>query len=172
MVDLDLLSCFPKNGQESLEGRVGIKLSKLPQWRRERGKTAQEKWGRRPLFIGATKVAVGGEKPPQPDSPAWGRRAARLGRPGIWSVKEAANKPAAKLAWEPGLGRQRASWAGLQPEGAGLDPGLGRPGSEGAPPVRAGLGAGLGPGQPGRSAIFFFFLFKFLSKKCSERETL
>ena len=28
MVDLDLLSCFPKNGQQPLEGRVGIKLSK------------------------------------------------------------------------------------------------------------------------------------------------
>ena len=28
MVDLDLLSCFPKNGQESLEVSVGIELSK------------------------------------------------------------------------------------------------------------------------------------------------
>ena len=28
MVDLDLLSCFPKDGQESLEGSGGIKLSK------------------------------------------------------------------------------------------------------------------------------------------------
>ena len=29
MVDLDLLSCFPRNGQESLEERVGIKLSRF-----------------------------------------------------------------------------------------------------------------------------------------------
>ena len=29
MVDLDLLSCFPKNGKESLEGSGGIKLSRF-----------------------------------------------------------------------------------------------------------------------------------------------
>ena len=29
MVDLDLLSCFPKFGQESLEGNGGIKLSSM-----------------------------------------------------------------------------------------------------------------------------------------------
>ena len=29
MVDLDLLSCFPKNGQESLEGSGGIKLTRF-----------------------------------------------------------------------------------------------------------------------------------------------
>ena len=29
MVDLDLLSCFPKDGKESLEGSGGIKLSKI-----------------------------------------------------------------------------------------------------------------------------------------------
>ena len=28
MLDLDLLSCFPKNGQESLEGSGGINLSR------------------------------------------------------------------------------------------------------------------------------------------------
>ena len=28
MVDLDLLYCFPKDGQESLEGSGGIKLSR------------------------------------------------------------------------------------------------------------------------------------------------
>ena len=36
MVDPYLLSCFPKNGQESLEGSGGIKLTSLQQWRRER----------------------------------------------------------------------------------------------------------------------------------------
>ena len=34
-VDLDLLSCFPKFGQESSEGLGGIELSKCWQWRRE-----------------------------------------------------------------------------------------------------------------------------------------
>ena len=29
MVDLDLLSCFPKDGQESLEGSGGINLSRF-----------------------------------------------------------------------------------------------------------------------------------------------
>ena len=29
MVDIDLLSCFPKDGQESLEGSGGIKLSRM-----------------------------------------------------------------------------------------------------------------------------------------------
>ena len=29
VVDLDLLSCFPKNGQESSEGSGGIELSKM-----------------------------------------------------------------------------------------------------------------------------------------------
>ena len=60
-VDLDLLSCFPKNGQESLEGRVGIELSKCATMEeRERKKSCWKKWGR--------------------SLPAWGRPRARPGR--------------------------------------------------------------------------------------------
>ena len=59
MVDLDLLSCFPKNWQESLEGSGGIKLSRFATMEeRESKKNFSKQWGRRPLFIGATNVAV------------------------------------------------------------------------------------------------------------------
>ena len=49
--DLDLLSCFPKNGQKSLEGSGGIELSRFAKKVERERKRAQEKWGRRPLFI-------------------------------------------------------------------------------------------------------------------------
>ena len=38
MVDLDLLSCFTKNGQESLEGRGGIKLTRFATMEERKGK--------------------------------------------------------------------------------------------------------------------------------------
>ena len=42
MVDLDLLSCFPKNEQESLEGSGGIELSKKCNNGGEREKKSQK----------------------------------------------------------------------------------------------------------------------------------
>ena len=51
MVDLDLLSCFPKNGQESLEGSGGIKLSRFAtmEEREQRvQKGFENHWGRKP----------------------------------------------------------------------------------------------------------------------------
>ena len=51
MVDLDLLSCFPKDGQESLEGSRGIKLSKMCNNGGEREQKVHldplKRWGRR-----------------------------------------------------------------------------------------------------------------------------
>ena len=51
MVDLDLLSCFPKNGQESLEGSGGIKLSRFATMEEREGKSELEllenQWGRK-----------------------------------------------------------------------------------------------------------------------------
>ena len=55
MVDLDLLSCFPKNGKNHWREVEESSSQDMQQWRRERGKNCVEKWGRRPLFIGATK---------------------------------------------------------------------------------------------------------------------
>ena len=51
MVDLDLLSCFPKNGQESLEGSGGNKLSRFAtmEEREQRvQKGLENHWGRKP----------------------------------------------------------------------------------------------------------------------------
>ena len=46
VVDLDLLSCFPKNGQESLEGSGGIELSRFAKMvereRKSSGKNGEE----------------------------------------------------------------------------------------------------------------------------------
>ena len=144
MVDLDLLSCFPKNGKESLEGRVGIKLSNLQQWRREGKKTGLEKWGRSPFYMGLQNGAVGEEKGEQPTA-----------------------RPGAGL--HPGqAGRQRSSEARW---GAGLSPGLGpararegreaarrpRPGTRPGPASHPKAPASSRPGA-GQSA-FFSFLF-------------
>ena len=50
IVDLDLLSCFPKIGQESSEGSGGIELSKMCNngGERERKKLSKQ-WGRRQI---------------------------------------------------------------------------------------------------------------------------
>ena len=51
IVDLDLLSCFPKFGQESLEGLGGIELSKcLAMEEREQEKSPREKLGKKPFL--------------------------------------------------------------------------------------------------------------------------
>ena len=64
--DLDLLSCFPKNGQESLEGRVGIKLLRfatMEERERERAKgfkRLENHWGRKlPLNRFTRNLPVG-----------------------------------------------------------------------------------------------------------------
>ena len=49
-MDLDLLSCFPKFGQESSEGSGGIELSKIATMARREKKSSSKRWGRKPLF--------------------------------------------------------------------------------------------------------------------------
>ena len=56
MVDLDLLSYFPKDGQESLEGRVGIKLSRFAIHEQRETGSGSLQWGRRGLFIGPPEI--------------------------------------------------------------------------------------------------------------------
>ena len=51
MVDLDLLSCFPKNGQESSEGSGGIELSRFARMEEREGKKLfQERMGKNPFL--------------------------------------------------------------------------------------------------------------------------
>ena len=50
MVDLDLLSYFPKNGQDSLEGSGGIELSKCATMEEREEKEQGEKMGKKPLL--------------------------------------------------------------------------------------------------------------------------
>ena len=116
----------------------------MQQWRRESKKKPKRKMGKKAPFIGGQKMWPLGEK----TAPA---------RPGIWRVKEAANKPAGKPAWADcaRVGRLAArrrrlanpAWAGHAREG----------GWEGSRSPRPG--AGLGPGQAGRSACFFSLCF-------------
>ena len=94
MVDLDLLSCFPKNWQESLEGSGGIKLSRFATMEEREGKNCVEKWGRRPLFIGATKSGRwrgknGGSPTPRP------RAGQHPARPAGASQQAAKRRPSA-----------------------------------------------------------------------------
>ena len=49
MVDLDLLSCFPKDGQESLERSGGLKLSRFATMEEREQEEILNHWGRRPL---------------------------------------------------------------------------------------------------------------------------
>ena len=60
---VDLLSCFPKNGQESLEGSGGIKLSRcaILEERESNGfKRLADHWGRKPpLNRSLRNLAVG-----------------------------------------------------------------------------------------------------------------
>ena len=116
-VDLDLLSCFPKFGQESSEGLGGIELSKYWQWRREsKGSDLPEKWGRRPFYNGLQNGAVGEEKVGKKmaaGSPAWGRPARRPGRPGNREHdrrnEAGAGRPASSRPWAGPRGRLQGS---------------------------------------------------------------
>ena len=97
IVDLDLLSCFPKNGQESLEGRVGIKLSRFTTMEEREEKKLCWKNGEEAPFIGGHKKWPLGQKMPQSDSPARGRPAPRPGRQASQASiqrREAAGDPA------------------------------------------------------------------------------
>ena len=54
-VDIDLLSCFPKDGQESLERLREIQAFSKSNKGGERKKWAASSWGRRRLFIASPK---------------------------------------------------------------------------------------------------------------------
>ena len=74
-VDLDLLSSFPKFGQESSEGLGGIELSSCCNNGGEREKELLGKNGEEPLFIEGSKKEPLGAKKKQPATPALGRPA-------------------------------------------------------------------------------------------------
>ena len=68
MVDLDLLSCFPKNGQESLEGSRGIKLSRCATMEERESKRVQrvrEPLGKKGLLNRWPKKLAVGHRFPQ-----------------------------------------------------------------------------------------------------------
>ena len=141
----------------------------------EREKELYGKNGEEALFIGATKMWPLGAKRASPASPAWGRPAAgqadRESFPTIEPCK-AAQQPAGEPAWSrPWAGLAR-SWAGQQPEPAGLVPAragqAARAGPAGYPKVPASSRPGAGPA--GQSGLFFSFLFLNSVKKTSETE--
>ena len=66
MVDLDLLSYFPKNWQESLEGNGGIKLSRFATMEEREQEKLVETMGKKPLLYGAAKCDRWGQKSSQP----------------------------------------------------------------------------------------------------------
>ena len=92
MVDLDLLSCFSKNWQESLERSGGIKLSKcatMEEREQEKlvetmGKKAPFIWGHKIWSLGLKKLTAPTARPRAGLGPAWlGRNPKRpaLARP-------------------------------------------------------------------------------------------
>ena len=129
VVDLDLLSCFPKNGQESLEGSVAIELSKCATMEeREEKWLHRKKWGRSPFYRGHKNVAVGG-KTSAAGSPAWGQPAPRPGRDRT-AQQAAKEKKRQEARPAPGLGPAWARrWAGWPPEAPGFEPATAQPGA-------------------------------------------
>ena len=131
------------------------------------------KIGEEAPFIGGHKnVSRWRQKSGSQSSPAWGRPAARPGRPGIRPASEAAKRAAgSRPAHRPWAGLAR-EWAGQATRAGRPDPGLGRSASArwaGRPPEAPGLGpAWARPGRP--DCLFFSFSFKFLFKKSSENK--
>ena len=79
-VDLDLLSCFPKFGQESSEGLGGIELSNIATMVEREKNELYWKFGEETLFIAAPKKRAVGAKKGAAAGPAWGRPAPRPGQ--------------------------------------------------------------------------------------------
>ena len=151
-MDLDLFSCFPKFGQDSLEGSGGIKLSVCNNGGKRESKKLEEKGGRRPLFKGGHKCGHwrGEKEPSQPSRPRAGLLPGRAGlgseqgssqcavgrpRPGHGPASNAGGREVTR-ARRPGPGRGPA-WrereAGWPPEAPGPVPASVRPGLQVSP---------------------------------------
>ena len=163
MVDLDLLYFFPKNGQESLEGRVGIKLSRFTTMEEREEKKLCWKNGEEAPFIGGHKKWPLGQKCLSPTArPGAGQHPGQAGRASS-AASDAEDSALGSRPRDPALGRPARGKAGQPPEPAGLIPAwAGRPACAwaGRPPEAPGLEPASGPARP---AGLFFFLFLFLN---------